>query len=305
MKISIARSIPFLSAFVLGSVLAAAPDEYQGTREAFLEQVNTVRAAASVGPLRLSAALSDAAQGLADDEVSAGAGSSGTSPEEGARRAAKGGYDAKVISEVIAEADGDVAEVVAGLRKGGGTPGHEIVGPDHRDMGLGVAIRNDRPLYVLLFGLSWDDFFHEHTDPLKDLEAMRERMLARVNKERTSRGLAPLRRHPTLDRVAQAHADDMFARRYYAHDTPEGKTVMDRIQAKGYRAKFSGENIARGQYSLEEVMDAWMLSPKHQEHLLSPTYPDVGFGLAFGKAPEGYTILWVQDFARPKGRERI
>lgn len=285
--------------------MAAAPDEYQATREVFLEQINAVRAAAGVRALRLSAALSDAAQGLADEEASAAPGAAGSSPEEGARRAARAGYDTKFISEVVAEADGDVAEVVTGLRNGGGTPATEIVGPNHRDLGLGAAIRNDRSLYVLLFGVSWDDFFHEHTDPLKNLEAMRERMLARVNKERTGKNLAPLRRHPTLDKVAQAHADDMFARRYYAHDTPEGKTVMDRIQAKGYRAKFSGENIARGQYSIDEVMVAWMLSPKHQEHLLSPTYPDVGFGLAFGKTPDGYTILWVQDFARPKGRERL
>jgi uncharacterized protein YkwD len=206
---------------------------------------------------------------------------------------------------VTAEADGDVASVVAAWRDGGGTPAAEIVGRDYREMGLGVAIRNDRPLYVLLLGLSWEDYFHEQTDPLKNLEGMRERMLARVNRERTSLGFAPLRRHPRLDEAAQAHADDMFARRYYSHDTPEGKTALDREQAKGYRAKYAGENIARGQYSIDEVMDGWMQSKTHREHLLSPTYNDVGFGLAFGKNPGGYEILWVQDFGRPKGRERL
>ena len=199
MKISIARSTPCLSVLVLGAALAAAPDEYQATREAFLEQINAVRSAATVRALRLSTILSDAAQGLAELEA-AGHDAGGSSTEEGARLAAKSGYETRLISEVIAEADGDVAGVVAGWRDSGGTPANEIVGRDYREMGLGVAIRNDRPLYVLLLGLSWDDYFHEQTDPLKNLEGMRERMLARVNKERTSRGFWVASMMPRRDR---------------------------------------------------------------------------------------------------------
>jgi uncharacterized protein YkwD len=80
---------------------------------------------------------------------------------------------------------------------------------------------------------------------------------------------------------------------------------MDRNQALGYRARYAGENIARGQYSVDEVMDGWMESKTHREHLLSAVFDDVGFGLAFGKNPGGYEILWVQNFGRPKGRERL
>jgi uncharacterized protein YkwD len=161
------------------------------------------------------------------------------------------------------------------------------------------------PLYVVLFGLSWDDFFREKTAPFADLERVRREMLARVNRERAAHGLAPLRRQPRLDDAAQAHARDMFARRYYSHDTPEGKSAMDRIQGAGYRARYAGENIARGQYSVDEVMDGWMESKTHRDHLLSPIFDDVGFGLAFGKNPGGHEILWVQNFGRPKGRERL
>jgi uncharacterized protein YkwD len=304
LPISTARSTPGLSALVLGAALAAAPDEYQATRETFLEQINAVRAEAAVKALRLSTVLSAVAQGIAE-ETAAAHDAGGSPAEEGARRAAKSGYETRIISEVTAEADGDVASVVAAWRGGGGTPAEEIVGRDYREMGLGVAIWNDRPLYVLLLGLSWEDYFHEQTAPLKNLKRMREQMLARVNRERTSRGIAPLRRHPRLDEAAQAHADDMFARRYYSHDTPEGKTAIDREQANGYRAKYAGENIARGQYSIDEVMDGWMQSKTHRDHLLSPTFADVGFGLAFGKNPGGYEILWVQNFGRPKGRERL
>ena len=60
---------------------------------------------------------------------------------------------------------------------------------------------------------------------------------------------------------------------------------------KGYRARFAGENIACGQYSVEEVMDGWMSSKTHRDQLLSPAFNDVGFGLAFGKNPGGHEIL--------------
>src|SRR5215475_13180112 len=53
-----------------------------------------------------------------------------------------------------------------------------------------------------------------------------------------------------------------------------------------YREK-AGENIARGQFSIEEVIKGWMGSPQHREHLLSSEFADVGFGLAFGRNMTG------------------
>ncbi len=47
-------------------------------------------------------------------------------------------------------------------------------------------------------------------------------------------------------------------------------------------------------------MDSWMGSPVHLEHLLSTVFNEVGFGLAFGKIPGGYEIIWVQNFGRLK-----
>jgi uncharacterized protein YkwD len=288
----------------LVSVSATAPDEYQDTREALVEQINRVRLAVGVRPVKLSTPLSAVAQARADED-STGRPGRETATKEDLHRAAEAGYEARFISEVEAQADGDVESVVAGWREEGGATAGELTGPDYREVGLGVARRNDVPLYVFLFALSWDDFFREKTGILSDLERVRREMLERVNLERSARRLRPLRRNPRLDDAAQAHASDMLARGYYGHDTPEGRTVMDREQAKGYRAAFAGENIARGQYSVQEVMDGWMGSPIHQEHLLSTMLDEIGFGLAFGKIPDGYEILWVQDFGRAKGKGKV
>jgi uncharacterized protein YkwD len=281
----------------------ASPDEYQATREAFVERINAVRSAAGIEPLRLSPTLSGVAQGRAE-EIAEGRPVEAATAED-SRRLAKAGWEARVVAEIEARADGGVEDVVAMWREGKGAAAGDIVSREYREIGIGVSFKPEIPLYVVILGLSWEDFFRERTGALSNLERMRGQMLARVNRERVAKGLAPLRRHPRLDDAAQAHADDMFRRRYYSHDTPEGKTAIDRIQALGYRAKYAGENIARGQYSVDEVMDGWMESKTHRDHLLSPVFDDVGFGLALGKNPGGYEIIWVQNFGRPKGRERL
>ena len=288
-------------ALVIAASLAFPSDDYQATREALVERINAVRLAAGVKPVRLSAPLCAVAQARAD-AISAGREGKELAVQEDLRQASKTGYDARVISEVLAQADGDVASVVAAWREEGGATARELVGADYREVGLGVGRSDDVPVYVFLFALPWEDFFREKTAALSDLEHVRREMLERVNRERAASRLPALRRQPLLDEAAQGHARDMFARRYYAHDTPEGKTVLDREQARGYPATFAGENIARGQYSVQEVMDGWMGSPVHRQHLLSPVLSDVGFGLAFGKIPGGHEILWVQDFGRIRGR---
>src|SRR6185295_15428738 len=113
-----------------------------------------------------------------------------------------------------------VEDVVSAWKQEKGPVAADLFGKDYREIGVGVSLVAERPLYVLLFALSWEDFFRERTGALSDLERVRRNMLARVNRERDRRGLSPLRRHPYLDDAAQAHADDMFARRYYSHDSP-------------------------------------------------------------------------------------
>ena len=296
------RSLSFAAAFLLGLSLSAAPDDYQATREALLDQINALRKSAGIPPLRLSVPLATLAQERAG-EISRGK-PTGVAAEDDARRLTDAGYESRLVSEVEAHSEGDVESVVASWRGAKDAP-RDLLSRDYRDIGIGVSLDTEVPLYLLVFGLSWDDFFRERTAALSPLEKMRNEMLARVNKERLAHKLAPLRRHPRLDDAAQGHADDMFRKRYYSHDSPDGKTAIDRIQALGYRAKYAGENIARGQYSVDEVMDGWMESKTHRDHLLSQVFDDVGFGLAFGKNPGGYEIIWVQNFARPKGRERL
>jgi uncharacterized protein YkwD len=110
-------------------------------------------------------------------------------------------------------------------------------------------------------------------------------VLCLLNHERTQHGLPPLRRKAALERASDAHSDDLAARHYFAHETPEGKTPNDRMAAAGYTARpggMTGENIGWGQEeggSPSAIMDGWMHSPGHRANILRPEFSEVGVGI--------------------------
>jgi uncharacterized protein YkwD len=111
----------------------------------------------------------------------------------------------------------------------------------------------------------------------------------------------PLHPNPLLDKIDQEHAEDMLARSYFGHQTPEGLGPSDRARADGYRAGI-GENIVEQRFSTQEALDAWLNSPGHRRNILDPDSREMGLGLAVGAgydaAPGGYRVIWVQSFGR-------
>src|SRR5262249_41378569 len=152
--------------------------------------------------------------------------------------------------------------------------------------------------YTLLFAVPERDYYAERTAGLKDLAAVRRAVLERVNAERRA-GRRPLTADPRLDEAAQRHAQDMLGRGYFAHESPEGKTVRQRALAAGYKWRAIGENIAEGQLAVEEVMKSWMASPHHRDNILSRDFTQMGLGVALGESQKGFRVVWVQTFGRP------
>ena len=280
----------------------AADDNFDAIREAFLTKINATRKASALPSLRVSPILSRLAQRRAE-EIAAGNAEPGEQTiEKVERAAAQAGYPSRFLTEASLQADGDLDTVYAGASRPEGVLRESIERGELLDLGVGIAERNEVPLYVFLFGLSWEDFVAERRAALSDLPRVRRRLLERVNRERTSRGLAPVRENPVLDEAAQRHADDMLARSYYGHQSPEGSTVLERSKASGYRPRFVAENIAQGPPSVDEAMEGWIGSEVHREHILSPFFVELGSGVAVGKNANGYQILWVQCFGRPKDK---
>lgn len=141
-----------------------------------------------------------------------------------------------------------------------------------------------------------------YEDPVK-IPALRQAIIDRVNDERALVGLAPLEQHSSLEASAQRYANDMAANDFFGHISPQGQTLRQRIDASGYYQSATkpclcverfllGENLARGQRTVNEVIDAWMRSASHRQAILTPDFTHVGIGIDSG--------IWVQHFGGRK-----
>ena len=125
--------------------------------------------------------------------------------------------------------------------------------------------------------------------PREDLES---KMLQMVNEEREKQGLNSLQPDPELTALARQHCKDMFARGYFAHITPEGKTPSDRIREAGIKFSTAGENLALAQ-TLPIAHQGLMNSPGHRANILYPSYGRVGIGILDGGI---HGLMIAQEF---------
>ena len=103
-------------------------------------------------------------------------------------------------------------------------------------------------------------------------------MLALINKERTTEGLAPLEADPEMRAVAVKHSADMFERGYFSHNTPESKSPFDRMKDEKVRYRTAGENLALAP-TLKIAHTGLMNSPGHRANILRPQFGRVGIGI--------------------------
>jgi uncharacterized protein YkwD len=272
-----------------------------------IAEINRRRAEAGVPPLAANAALASAArvraEAVADAEDVAKAEIGG---DDLGRLVESFGYEDRAVAEIVLVGGTSFPDRLARLASSSPDNFAEAMAKDYRDVGVGVApLEGGASVWALVFGLSVGDDFAAKTAALGDRPAIRRKMLALVNRERSSRRLPPLRESGILDAAAQAHADDMIRRSFYSHENPDGASALDRAHGAGYLPVVVGENIAEGQSSVEEVMQGWMESPRHRGEILSSTMKEIGMGVAFGKNGRGWEIVWVQNFGVPRAAETL
>jgi hypothetical protein len=118
------------------------------------------------------------------------------------------------------------------------------------------------------------------------------------NVVRASNGLLPLVEDPDLDEAAQAKADDMAAKGYFSHTSPDGTNALDRMIQSGYPVRYAAENLAIHFFTAEDVQRGWMESPSHRAILLDKRYEDSGIGVANGMFEGQMTTYVVHLFGR-------
>jgi uncharacterized protein YkwD len=117
----------------------------------------------------------------------------------------------------------------------------------------------------------------------------RAALLCAIDAERTARSLPAVRQSGQLTRAAQGHAANMVGRHFFAHVSPDGSTLADRVAVTGYmrhrRTWELGEAIAWAEQPLDtaaSLVQAWLASPPHRAILLDRRYREVGIGVAPG-----------------------
>lgn len=121
-----------------------------------------------------------------------------------------------------------------------------------------------------------------------------------TNKERASRGLAPLTINPKLVNAAKLKGEDMLKNNYWAHTGPQGQTAWTFISKSGYGYIDAGENLARGFGSnMNMVHNSWVASPTHMTNIIDPRFKEIGIYALEGNLQGKDTILIVQIFGNP------
>jgi uncharacterized protein YkwD len=117
-------------------------------------------------------------------------------------------------------------------------------------------------------------------------------MLATMNAERASRGLAPLAFDDRLSAIARSHAEDMVQRSYFGHSTPEGVTPFERMARAHYRFSYAGENLALDE-NVAAAGNALWNSREHRSNILEPHFERVGIAAVASTDGE----IFVVDFS--------
>lgn len=123
-----------------------------------------------------------------------------------------------------------------------------------------------------------------------------EQLLSITNEKRKELGLLPLKVNDNLSKAATLKANDMFAKDYWAHNSPDGLTPWVYFRKVDYDYMYAGENLARGFTDSNGVVAAWLASPTHRDNMLSKNYDEVGFAVAQGKLLGEETTLVVEMF---------
>ncbi|ACA40309.1 CAP domain-containing protein [Lysinibacillus sp. fkY74-1] len=111
-----------------------------------------------------------------------------------------------------------------------------------------------------------------------DVNAFEQEVVKLTNAERTKAGLSPLQTDDKLMAAAREKSQDMQSNNYFSHTSPTFGSPFDRMKALGITYKSAGENIAQGQRSPQEVVQAWMDSPGHRANILNGKFTHIGVG---------------------------
>ncbi len=126
-----------------------------------------------------------------------------------------------------------------------------------------------------------------------------------VNQSRQQNGVPPLMMDEALHQLARARAQDMSARNYFSHITPEGKSPFDLMTAGGISYRMAAENIGYGvgfgsptdsvRNNHNTMMAETPPDDGHKENILNGSLHKVGIGVYTGQNGKTYYVCDFTD----------
>ncbi len=120
-----------------------------------------------------------------------------------------------------------------------------------------------------------------------------------TNVSRQEIGLKTLKLNDKLNNAAFLKAKDMFAKQYWAHNSPDGTQPWKWFGDVEYNYDQAGENLAKNFITTNGVMTAWLNSLEHKANIINSSYKDVGFAVVSGELDKKPATLVVALYGAP------
>lgn len=131
----------------------------------------------------------------------------------------------------------------------------------------------------------------DNSTPDSEALSFAEQVVALVNKERAKVGVGALTLDKEIEAAALVRAQEIETS--FSHTRPDGRSFSTALTDAGITFHGAGENIAWGQRSPEEVVNAWMNSEGHRANILNAKFTKIGVGYYRNSAGRNY---WTQLF---------
>ncbi|MFA5051684.1 MAG: CAP domain-containing protein [Patescibacteria group bacterium] len=120
-----------------------------------------------------------------------------------------------------------------------------------------------------------------------------------TNAARAEAGVSALKSNAVLNQAAMLKAQDMIAKDYFAHTSPDGTKPWEFFRQAGYSYSSAGENLAMDFTEASTVQTAFMNSPSHKKNIVNPKYTEMGVAVVEGMLQGHQTTLLVEFFGTP------
>jgi len=159
----------------------------------------------------------------------------------------------------------------------------------------GIAVINT-PIYVnngIPFVPDYFDLENSKTMETASTNILMNNLLNLINRDRVKYGFTTVSADTLLNKLAQNYSDDMMARNFFGHISPDGKTPDDRRLALGITTQV-GENLADETPGVTYAHNGLMRSAVHRMNILNPDWTRVGIGIT--KKSDGFYVI-VEEFS--------